>query len=263
MSVYSSVNYNKNAPGNPYTPNLRGLIRTGYENVDFTGGSNGMDNSWKWGGGINHYFNPSYGNNLKPTNMIEEYQVSRNALQGQGQGNNGIAQGNQKFDFSGNTKFNNIAGAAVTGLQMAAEGIDRVNEAKAINTDVQGIQADDQGMPVYNLGQRAIDIAAISPRGPGAGEILGDTAKGALAGAQVGGGVGAAVGAGIGLVSSLAFGFVRKKKMKDKKRAATRALNTRRGQYNRAYTTASDQRRSMQAYYDSINTEDRLKNLYT
>jgi hypothetical protein len=232
----------------------------------------------------NPFFNQNYNPNLryqKPTPQFDQgnqfniqapkldwgSESLKSQVPGQFSAGNQLQAFNQTLpqqpqDLSPNTdKAEGIAGAVTTGIDLAGSAYAQSQRGKDIVTNFDGLKEDGYGNPVYDIGQDALATGRIKPRGANFGEVASATGKGLAAGAKFGV-PGIIIGGAAGLVSSIGGGLIGKNREKKAKARATRNLDRKRGKYNEAYTTANEQRRSMQAYYDSINTQDRLNALY-
>lgn len=215
----------------------------------------------------NPYFNPDWKPTYNNNGPFQGY--SRMGVPpvqfNTGQGNAPTAQ-----PSTGGVNAAGIVSGA-TGLIGGSIGAYRMaDEAKAIQTKAPSAQYDAFGNPVYNLNQFAINTNRIRPRGANAGEVISNTASNAGSGFAlgnaivpgIGGFIGAGVGAVKGFVESIFGGRRRKKKMAEARNKANRRLLKRQGKYNTEALAASQNRASMQSYYDQLNNTNRLVNLY-
>lgn len=117
------------------------------------------------------------------------------------------------------------------------------------------------GEPVYTAGEAYNQAALSKPQGATGGEILSGIGQGAAAGAAFSP-VGAAVGAVVGGLVNAIGGRRRKKKQQREKDKALRQISQRQQEFNKASESFSKQQTALDSYYQRLNIDDQLYNLY-
>jgi len=155
------------------------------------------------------------------------------------------------------------ASAVVGGVSnLLSQGLGMVNSANSIQTNAPDAQIDTAGKPIFNLGEAQQNTAAINPQGASGSEVASGALSGASAGAAFGP-WGAAIGGVFGGASALIFGKKRKNRANGKKQLAEGNLFTAQKLYNQGIMNYNTAQSSQAAYRDSVNTDQRMNNLYT
>jgi hypothetical protein len=124
------------------------------------------------------------------------------------------------------------------------------------------IQYSPGGQPVYNLGDEYNAVIGAKPQGPLAGEIFSGVGSGAAAGTAIAPGIGTAIGAAVGGLTSALGGGIRASKQRREKRKAKAQLQAGQRNYNTAMEGYEKRRLGTEDYYDRLNNNDLLQNLY-
>lgn len=155
------------------------------------------------------------------------------------------------------------ASAVVGGVSnLLSQGLGMINSAKSIQTNTPDEQVDEAGKPIFNLGESQQNTAAINPQGANGSEVASGALSGASAGAAFGP-WGAAIGGVVGGASALIFGRKRKKIATKKKQLAEGNLFTAQKLYNQGIMDYNTSQGAQATYRDSVNTDQRMNNLYT